>query len=148
MGVVVLDDILVTPLTQVTTLGGDVLHAMKRSDAGYKSFGEAYFSSIHCGAIKAWKRHTRMVMNLVVPIGMVRFVFFLENQQLGRDFRVVDIGRDNYARITVPPGIWFGFQGFEKPHNLVLNLSSLIHDAAEVERKSVNEIKYDWNLDR
>lgn len=43
MGVVDLDDILVTPLTQVTTLGGDVLHAMKKSDAGYKSFGEAYF---------------------------------------------------------------------------------------------------------
>ena len=148
MGVVVLSDILVTPLTQVTALGGDVLHAMKKSDAGYKSFGEAYFSSIHGGAIKAWKRHTRMVMNLVVPIGMVRFVFYLENQQLGRNFRVVDIGRDNYARITVPPGIWFGFQGFEKPHNLVLNLSSLIHDTAEVERKSVNEIKYDWNLER
>lgn len=78
--------------------------------------------------------------------GSIR-VFFRESTTR-RNFRVVDIGRDNYARITVPPGIWFGFQGFEKPHNLVLNLSSLIHDAAEVERKSVNEIKYDWNLDR
>ena len=148
MGKVNLDQVMITQLNKIEVVGGDVLHILMHTDSVYSSFGEAYFSSIHGGAIKAWKRHTRMVMNLVVPIGMVRFVFYLENQQLGRNFRVVDIGRDNYARITVPPGIWFGFQGFEKPHNLVLNLSSLIHDTAEVERKSVNEIKYDWNLDR
>ena len=146
MGTVVLGDILITPLTQVETLGGDVLHAMKVSDIGYTGFGEAYFSWINSGTIKAWKRHTRMVMNLVVPVGTVRFVFHLDNDKPTQNFRVIDIGRDNYARITVPSGIWFGFQGLESPHNLILNVSSILHDPLEVERKSLNEIEYDWNL--
>ena len=146
MGTVVLGDILITPLTQVETLGGDVLHAMKASDKGYSGFGEAYFSWINSGTIKAWKRHTRMVMNLVVPVGTVRFVFHLDNDRLTQNFRVIDIGRGNYARITVPSGIWFGFQGLESPHNLILNVSSILHDPFEVERKSINEIEYDWNL--
>jgi dTDP-4-dehydrorhamnose 3,5-epimerase len=119
---------------------------MKASDMGYAGFGEAYFSWINPGNIKAWKRHTRMVMNLVVPIGMVRFVFHLENEQPAKNFRVIDIGRDNYARITVPFGIWFGFQGLETPHNLVLNVSNIVHQPDEVERKSLNEIKFDWDL--
>ena len=148
MGTVALEDILITPLTQVETLGGDVLHAMKASDIGYAGFGEAYFSWINSGTIKAWKRHTRMVMNLVVPVGMVRFVFHLENEQPAKNFRVIDIGRDNYARITVPFGIWFAFQGLEKPHNLVLNMSNILHQPDEVERKSLNEIKYGWNLNK
>jgi len=146
MGTVVLGDILITPLIEVQTLGGDVMHAMKASDIGYAGFGEAYFSWINPGNIKAWKRHTRMVMNLVVPIGMVRFVFHLENEQSAKNFRIIEIGRDNYARITVPFGIWFGFQGLETPHNLVLNVSNIVHQPDEVERKSLNEIKFDWDL--
>jgi len=148
MGTVVLGDILVTPLTQVETSGGDVLHAMKASDKGFSGFGEAYFSWINSGSIKAWKRHTRMIMNLVVPVGTVRFVFHLDNVQLTQSFRVIDIGTGNYSRITVPPGIWFGFQGLESPHNLILNVSSISHDPFEVDRKTINEIQYDWNLEK
>ena len=67
-----LADILVTPLQQIEAEGGDVLHAMKQKDAGYDGFGEAYFSWVSAGAIKAWKRHTQMTMNVVVPVGQVR----------------------------------------------------------------------------
>ena len=115
-----------------------MLHAMKASDTDYVSFGEAYFSFIESGSIKAWKRHTKMIMNLVVPIGIVRFVFYLEHNESVQNFRVLEIGRDNYARITVPPGIWFGFQGLDKPQNLVLNISNILHDTNEGDRKSLN----------
>ena len=70
-----LADILVSPLQQIETVGGDVWHTMKQTDVGYAGFGEAYFSWVASGAIKAWKRHTQMTMNLVVPVGQVRFVF-------------------------------------------------------------------------
>ena len=145
MGEVVLDDIRITKLAEVETSGGNVLHAIKASDEGYVSFGEAYFSFIEAGSIKAWKRHSKMFMNLVVPVGMVRFVFHLESNKSTEDFRVLEIGKNNYARITVPPGIWFGFQGLEHSKNLILNVSNIMHDPNEVERKSINEIKYEWN---
>ena len=74
MGRMSLNEICVTPLKRVSVAGGDVLHAMKKSDTGYVDFGEAYFSLVEFGAIKAWKRHLQMTLNLVVPIGEVQFV--------------------------------------------------------------------------
>jgi len=141
-----LADILVTPLRRFENVGGDVLHAMKQSDAGYAGYGEAYFSWVSAGAIKAWKRHTQMVINVVVPVGQVRFVFRCVNTVTGvEEFRVDEIGVDSYARITVPPGIWFGFQGLYAPQSLVLNIANISHEPSEVERLALTDINYDWN---
>ena len=137
-----LDDILITPLARIETAGGDVLHAMKQNDAGYTGFGEAYFSWANAGAIKAWKRHMRMTMNVIVPAGKVRFVFCLDAAD---DFRVEEIGVDRYVRITVPPGIWFGFQGLAEQQSLVLNIANISHDPKEIQRLTLSEIKYEWN---
>ena len=142
MGAMKLADILVTPLRQIETAGGDVLHAMKQTDAGYTGFGEAYFSWVSAGAIKAWKRHTRMTMNVVVPVGQVRFVFRCINADGADEFRVEDIGTNRYARITVPPGIWFGFQRLHAHQSLVLNIASIAHDLNEVERLLLTDINY------
>lgn len=141
MGGMSLDDILITPLARIATTGGDVLHAMKQTDAGYSGFGEAYFSWVATGAVKAWKRHLRMTMNVVVPVGQVRFVFRLEGAD---DFRVEEIGVDRYARLTVPPGIWFGFKGLTESESLVLNIANLPHDPNEVQRLELSEIRYGW----
>ena len=140
-----LADILVTPLRRIETAGGNVMHAMKLTDAGYKGFGEAYFSWVTTGAIKAWKRHTQMTMNVVVPVGQVRFVFRYINADGTDEFRVEEIGVNRYARITVPPGVWFGFQGLHANQSLVLNIASIAHDPNEVERLALTDINYDWN---
>ena len=136
-----LDQIRVTPLQQISTLGGDVWHALKSSEESFKGFGEVYFSWVEAESIKAWKQHLRMTMNLVVPIGTVRFVFC--DLQL-HTFREEEIGASTYARITVPPKIWFGFQGMSEKPSLVLNLANLPHDPAEVERKLEEEIHFNW----
>jgi dTDP-4-dehydrorhamnose 3,5-epimerase len=140
-----LTDILVTPLQRVETVGGDVLHGMKQSDAGYAGFGEAYFSWVSIDAVKAWKRHTQMTMNVVVPVGKVRFVFRCVNSEDVEEFRVEEIGEDRYVRLTVPPGIWFGFQGLGTPQSLVMNIASIPHDPNEVERMLLSDINYKWN---
>jgi dTDP-4-dehydrorhamnose 3,5-epimerase len=140
-----LTDILVTPLRRIETAGGDVLHAMKQSEVGYSGFGEAYFSWVSAGAIKAWKRHTQMTMNVVVPVGTVRFVLRCVNTDGIEEFQVEEIGEDRYARLTVPPGIWFGFQGLHTPQSLLLNMANIPHDPNEVERLALKDINYDWN---
>jgi dTDP-4-dehydrorhamnose 3,5-epimerase len=145
MGAMKLSDILLTPLRRIETTGGDVLHAMKQNDAGCVGFGEAYFSWVSAGAVKAWKRHTRMTMNVVVPVGQVRFVFRLVDSDGVDEFRVEEMGVDRYVRITVPPGIWFGFQGLTAPQSLVLNIASIPHDPNEVERLALSDIKYVWS---
>ena len=143
MGVVSLNDILVTPLKRIPTDGGDVMQVLKNSDNGFNCFGEVYFSWVEHGAIKAWKCHKHMTLNLVVPLGEVSFVFHLTNQK--NSFRDEIIGEERYVRLTVPPGIWFGFQGRGSGQSLLMNLADMTHDTDEVLRKSVSEFNYNWS---
>ena len=142
MGRVSLDDIIVTQLKRIPTDGGDVMHALKFSDNGFKGFGEVYFSWIEHGAIKAWKCHQSMTLNLVVPLGEVRFVFHLTDQK--DKFLTENVGVNRYSRLTVPPGIWFGFQGKGSGQSLLMNLADMAHDPDEVLRKKTSEFVYNW----
>ena len=144
MGVVSLADILVTPLMRLPTIGGDVMHALKNSDNGFNGFGEVYFSWVERGAIKAWKCHQHMTLNLVVPLGEISFVFHIKDQE--NCFRTENIGEEKYVRLTVPPGIWFGFQGRGSGQSLLMNLADMAHDPDEVLRKKTSEIVYNWSI--
>ena len=143
MGVVSLTDILVTPLRRIPTIGGDVMHALKDSDDGFNGFGEVYFSWVEQGAIKAWKYHQHMTLNLVVPLGEISFVFHIKDQE--NCFRTENIGEEQYSRLTVPPGIWFGFQGKASGRSLLMNVADIAHDQDEVLRKKTSEIVYSWS---
>ena len=143
MGDVSLDDILVTHLKRIPTDGGDVMHALKHSDNGFNSFGEVYFSWVEQGAIKAWKCHQRMTLNLVVPMGEVSFVFHLTNQK--NNFRTENIGEERYVRLTVPPGIWFGFRGRGSGQSLLMNLADMAHDPDEILREITSEFIFNWS---
>ena len=138
-----LDDILVTQLKRIPTVGGDVLHVLKNSDARFKGFGEVYFSWVERGAIKAWKCHQRMTLNLVVPMGEVSFVFHLTNQK--NSFRTENIGEERYVRLTVPPLIWFGFRGRGSGQSLLMNLADMAHDPNEILRETTSEFIYNWS---
>tara|TARA_Y100000739_G_C20614052_1_gene470723 strand:+ start:1502 stop:1921 length:420 start_codon:yes stop_codon:yes gene_type:complete len=131
----------VHPLKKINLEGGNVLHGLKKSDTGYVDFGEAYFSIVNFDAIKAWKLHHSMTLNLVVPIGKVLFVFFNQSENF---FKEVIIGEENYQRINVPPGIWFGFKGLNQPTSVIMNVADMEHNPNEISRKSINEFEYIW----
>ncbi len=136
-----LEDIQITPLKRISVLGGDVLHAIKSSDPSFVGFGEAYFSWVNPGVIKAWKLHRRMTLNLIVPVGEVMFVF---HDLTSGMFRKELLGEIRYIRLTVPPQVWFGFQGCSTDPSLLLNVSDIPHDPEEVETKELNEIPFQW----
>lgn len=144
MGPVTVDQIQVAQLKRIPVEGGDVLHALRSTDIGFRQFGEAYFSMVDNGAIKAWKLHRRMTLNLVVPVGVVKFVFYAEHSRVPRE---EVIGEGNYVRLTVPPGLWFGFQGRMAPYSLILNIVDIAHEPDEVERKSLSAFDYKWRED-
>ena len=48
---------------------------------------------------------------------------------------IVDIGVDNYCRITVKPRTWFGFKGLNSPSSLILNISDIPHNPREMKEK-------------
>ncbi len=126
------------PLKRIGVEGGDVLHVLKSTDRQYNCFNEAYFSIIKSGSIKAWKKHQRMTLNIVVPIGNVQFIFY-EDQKLILN---TIIGEDNYCLLTIRPGIWFGFKGLSESDSYILNIADIIHDGNEVERQPLNFLKF------
>ena len=67
---------------KINVEGGNVLHALKASEKEFHGFEEAYFSTIEINKIKAWKRHLRMTMNLIVPVGEVQFNFYSQEKKL------------------------------------------------------------------
>lgn len=144
---ITIDGVILTPLKQIFHPKGDVWHAMKCSDNGFEGFGEAYFSTIHCGDIKPWKKHLKMTLNFVVPVGKIRVVIFDDRPQSSTkgNFFDVTLSHDNYQRITIPPSLWVAFSGIGEDLNLLLNLANLEHDPMEVKRKdSLNDIIYKW----
>lgn len=134
-----------TPLTRVSVPGGDVLHGLKVSDSTFFGYGEAYFSLVDMGHIKAWKLHKTAILNLIVPVGRVKFVFCILTDSGINEYREEIIGSERYGRLTIPPGIWFGFEGLEYPHSLIMSISNILHDSGEVDRKSLGSLRYDWS---
>ena len=72
----IMDGVIITQLRHIHNPKGNILHVMKKSDKGFGNFGEAYFSTINQNDIKGWKKHTKMTLNLVVPLGEVQFVIY------------------------------------------------------------------------
>jgi dTDP-4-dehydrorhamnose 3,5-epimerase len=145
-----IDGVLVTTLKEIEHPKGNILHIIKKDDSGYVGFGEVYFSSVLSGMIKAWKRHLRMTLNLVCPVGVIRFVLYDDRQgsKTFGNFQEIILSRHkNYARLTIPPGIWMGFEGKSEDESLLLNFSDIPHDPAEQENVSTSKshIVFDWN---
>ena len=136
-----LDKIIVTQLKIIKSPAGEVMHVLKKAELKNWNFGEAYFTKIKFGKVKAWRCHLRMTLNLVVPKGKVKFVFYSQKENI---FKVVEIGQKNYCRVTVPPKIWFGFKGCHKNESIILNISNAQFNSKEILRRKINEIKYNW----
>ena len=136
-----MDRVILTPLKQIHNPKGDIFHAMKKSDVGFDGFGEAYFSTIHKGDVKGWKKHTKMTLNLVVPVGKIEFVLYNEDT---KEFFSIELSQDNYQRLTVKPNLWMAFRGFEE-NSMLLNLASIEHDPSEAIKIDLSGIKYEWH---
>lgn len=136
------EKIRIAPLKRISTKGGDVMHALKASDKEFLGFAEAYFSWIETGVVKAWKCHQKMTLNLVVPVGEVRFVLYEPNYE---KFREEIVGQTRYVRLTIPPAVWFGFQGIASVDSLVMNLANVEHDPDEVLRKPISSVEFCWS---
>ena len=126
----------VTKLKVIEHDKGNIYHALKKSEESYREFGEAYFSTVQQGIFKGWKQHQRMTLNIVVPVGAIRFYFVCENSiNDNKETASIELSSANYQRITVEPGIWMGFKGVEEGLNLLLNIASIPHDPSEAVSK-------------
>ena len=143
-----LEGMIKTDLNIIKMKSGSVLHALKKTDSGFKEFGEVYFSTVVKDAIKAWKLHRRMTLNLIVPVGsvLVCLIDVRKKSSTLNEMNKIILSQEPYFRLTVPPGIWFGFKGVSDGLNLICNVADILHEPKEVMRKDIDKIDMDWSI--
>jgi dTDP-4-dehydrorhamnose 3,5-epimerase len=144
-----IDGVRVVPLRRIPDQRGVTLHMLRADAPHFERFGEIYFSAIFPGIVKGWRVHSRMTMNLAVPVGSIRLAMYddREGSPTRGTVMALDIGEANYQLVTVPPGVWNAFKGLGASTTLVANCATEPHDPAEVTHCDpfTNHIPYDWS---
>jgi dTDP-4-dehydrorhamnose 3,5-epimerase len=145
-----IDGVIVSPRRIIPDDRGKVMHAMKATDPEFEKFGEVYFSTIYPGVVKGWHLHKEMIINYVVPVGMIKLVLYDEREgsKTKGELNEFYIGQDNYQLVKVPPLVWNGFACVGPTPAMVLNVASIPHDPAEIVRLDPHKshIPYDWTV--
>ncbi len=144
-----INGVTVHPLKHIIVPKGDIYHALRSTDEGYVGFGEAYFSQIEYGQVKGWKRHNRFTLNIVVPVGAVKFVIYddREDSVTKNQFEEIVLSpSDNYQRLTVAPGLWMAFAGFSKGTSMLMDIIPESHDDNEASKIPLKKILYDFKI--
>jgi dTDP-4-dehydrorhamnose 3,5-epimerase len=141
--------VVITELRQIADERGAVLHMLRNDPAAQVPFGECYFSEIVPGAIKAWKKHRLQTQNLAVPSGRIKLVVFDDRRDSpSRGMMLVrELGRpDAYARVRIPPGVWYGFACVGHRAALVANCADRPHEPGDGESRPLDDsaIPYRW----
>lgn len=143
------EGVLINPLKSIPDDRGAVMHMLRADAPHFQGFGEVYFSQVKFGKVKAWKRHKRMVQNFAVPFGNLRVVIYddREHSPTRGNLQELTIGESNYQLLTIPAGVWYGFQAVGKGDALICNCASLMHDPTESERAEVHsdQVPFTWN---
>ena len=145
-----IDGVIVTPLRQIVDERGKIMHMMRNDWPSFSTFGEIYFSCINPGAIKAWHKHRRMILNYAVVQGNIKFVLYDDRPDSTTAGVVQELflGPDCYSLVTVPPLVWNGFKGVGTVQAIVANCASIPHDDTEMERLDPfdDAIPYNWEI--
>ncbi len=146
MGELNIPGLFLTTANRIAVEAGDAITFIKEGETGYVGIAEVYGSFVKHGARKGWRRHNEVTMNIVVPVGQIRFVLY--DNRIGSEgfglFEEIILGQENYQRITVPPGVWMAFEGLSKGENLLWNAINQVHNPTEADTKELAAFEYAW----
>lgn len=145
-----IDGVRIQPLRRIPDERGTIMHMLRRDDPWFEQFGEIYFSTVYPGVVKGWHVHSRMTLNYAVVAGTIKLGLYDEraaSPTVG-EAQEIYLGRDNYALVTVPPGVWNGFKGVGVEPAIVANCATEPHDPLEISRRDPFDpaIPFDWSL--
>ncbi len=125
---------------------GNIYPILKSCSDHFKGFGEVYISSINSNVSRAWKKHKNSHQYFVVPIGEVKFVFLIEEEE-NHHFKEIIIGETNYSFIKIPNNIWYGFKNISKNTSFIVNVIDKPYNLSEAESIEIDKFPfkgYNW----
>jgi dTDP-4-dehydrorhamnose 3,5-epimerase len=140
----------VVPLPRIPDERGTIYHMLRSDDPHFLQFGEIYFTSIYPNIVKGWHKHRDMTLNYACIFGRVKLALYDDRSDSGTAGTSMEVflGPDNYALVTIAPGIWTGFKGMSQPFAIVANCGTHPHDPSRTTRVDPfdNDIPYDWGV--
>jgi dTDP-4-dehydrorhamnose 3,5-epimerase len=140
----------VVQLRRIPDERGTIYHMLRADDPHFIDFGEIYFTSIYPGVVKGWHRHREMTLNYACIFGRIKLVLYDDRpgSTTAGTLQELFLGPDQYALVTIPPGIWTGFKGMSEPQAIVANCCTHPHDPARTDRLDPfdNDIPYGWEV--
>lgn len=130
--------VIVNDIKEIQTANAQISKFINKKDNDFYGFGELYGSIIKKNEIKAWKMQKLNTMNIFVLIGSVKFVFSDKKNTFQ-----ISINSKNNKRITVLPGIFYGFKGLVNK-SMVINLINNTHDEKKNTKKPLDYIDFNW----
>ena len=147
---VLIEGVAITPLKKIPDERGSIYHMLRCDSPVFQKFGEIYFSVVHPGAIKAWHIHKVMTLNYAVVKGKIKLVLYDSRPDSSTKGNLMEIflGDDQYALVTIPPGVFNGFKGVGTEDAIVANCTTHPHDSEEIERLDpfTKDIPYTWDI--
>ena len=129
-------------LEEIKNPKGNLFKGINTSSKNFYGFGEIYFTKISSKSIKGWKLHKKMISNIIVLSGKVRFVFYKDRKK--KEYSQIILSSRKKQILTIFPNNWFAFQGVDKKTSLIVNIANIKHDDKEVNTIGIKDIKFDW----
>ncbi len=141
-----IDGVTLTPLKIIADERGQVMHMLRADAPHFEKFGEVYFSVIYPNVTKAWKLHSKLVTNVCVPIGRVKFVMhdLRENSATKGETQVVCLGDNNYQLLSIPVGVAYGWKNLILENAFVANCATEPNTPGEGQNLPIETIAYQW----
>ena len=132
-----IDGLRITKKLQIADERGSVMHMLRIDDPEFIEFGEIYFSTINPGFLKGWHLHNRMFLNYVCVQGAITLhLYDARSDSPTKEAQLsIDLSPMNYFLVTVPPGVWNGFECAGDVTAIVANCATEAHDPSEIVRE-------------
>lgn len=143
-----IEGVKIIPLKQIVDIRGAVYHVFRNENHNV-NVEEVYISRVNAGVIKGWKQHLQTWQRFVVLYGKIEIIFHDEREDSPTRgvFQKVILGPgDDYARLELPPMIWYAFRCLSEDYSLMVNISEMIHVDGESNNIPLQNdlFHYDW----
>jgi len=122
---------------------GRLMEILRRDDNVFKKFGQAYVTTAKPNAVKAWHYHKKQSDNFFCIFGKMR-VGLYDSRKDSRTFgKTQDIVMDfeKPALLTIPPGVWHGFECAGKSEAAIMNLCTHLYEYKKPDEYRVHPFK-------
>lgn len=128
---------------KIYNINGNLSKLLSKKSLSYKNFGELYLTNIKYKSIKGWKYHKKMISNIFLISGKVKFVI-VEKKNNKIIFVEHILSSENKNHIYIPNKTYFAFTGLSKTESTLINFASIVHDKKESLSFNLSEFNYKW----